>query len=340
MRKNTHASALGAVAHRSVQLELPFGRRQSTDTLTRARAVTVESIVRFINKVTVLGEGRNTRVFINDKPFGLFDKFGGMPRTHHVQEVHGIALQLPDGQTCMVFHRGLTVIAAWRRHKEFIGASKRYVLRWQPEKKVVMSRSAKLRLDREITWSVANQLNIGDSVSIEYPFQWVRGQLTNGEISFPPVRPTGKEWAKYPVPAVPAECWDDFLDVLEGKFLRDVLPTHSQVTTKKREQVAHRQLTRRQNEVARIVRGSMWKGNGCEQVIIGRNVVFLLTRADGTALYLVDNSGVGALYAFDDEAAARNFASGATTRSAAIKSGARRIVHAGAWQARVNALAK
>jgi hypothetical protein len=46
--------------------------------------------------------------------------------------------------------------------------------------------------------------------------------MTNGIVSFPPVRPTGKQWSLYPIEAVPAKRWDAFLEALQGRYHADL----------------------------------------------------------------------------------------------------------------------
>jgi hypothetical protein len=197
-----------------------------------------------------------------------------------------------------------------------------------------MSDAVTMRLDRKLDWTTANRLRPGDPVTVEYAFQWVNGNLTNGVISFPPLRPHGQQWRNYPIDPVPESCWDDFLDGLEGKFMHELLPYHKEVTTRKPEQ--QRALTARQSDVERVIKGAMWKGDGCEQVAFGRNLLFIVKRDGREPVYVVDNAGYGAVYVFRDHGHAREFARGAITRSAAIKSGCLRVVHAGKWEARLS----
>lgn len=167
-----------------------------------------------------------------------------------------------------------------------------------------------------------------------YPFQWVGDWLTNGEVWFPRQRPNGSEWQEYPVPAIPAECWELFLGGLAGKSLVELIPYRAQVIARgPRKEAA---LTARQKKVATLVATHMWSGNEeCKRVSVGRNVIFIANRTNKQPVHIVDNPGKGALYIFDDYDRARALADGSVTRTNAIKAGVTRVIHLKNWQARV-----
>ncbi len=194
------------------------------------------------------------------------------------------------------------------------------------------ARSAKLsELKRNAT------LKPGANPEDGYPFQWVSDWLTNGNYWFPRERPVGAEWRDYPIPSIPEECWQHFLDGLEGKVLVEWIPYHRQVIEQRPRQQAA--LTTRQNKVAALITTHMWSGNDdCKRVSVGRNVIFVATKSSGQTIHIVDNPGKGAIYVFDEYADARALADGSTARTTAIKGGAKRILHRSGWQAKVAAL--
>lgn len=180
-------------------------------------------------------------------------------------------------------------------------------------------------------------MKFGDNPGYGYPFDWVGDWLTNGVIWFPRERPIGPEWREYPIPSIPKECWQPFLDGLVGKVLVELIPfSRAIVEHNPRKQAA---LTARQKKLAALVTSQMWSGNeNCRRVSVGRNVIFVATKSSGHTIHIVDNPGKGAIYVFDKYADARALADGSTTRTTAIKGGAKRILHRSGWQAKVAAL--
>lgn len=165
-----------------------------------------------------------------------------------------------------------------------------------------------------------------------YQFQWNGQWLTNGEVWFPRQRPCKEQWHQYPISAIPQECWQMFLEGLEGKYLEELIPFHKQILTAGRKV----KLTNRQAKVVALVASHMWQGDeGCKTVSVGRNVIFVASRAGGQTVHIVDNPGVGAIYIFDDYKDARALATGSVTRTSAIKDGATRIIHIKGWQDKV-----
>lgn len=189
-----------------------------------------------------------------------------------------------------------------------------------------------------LSWDQAKQLKVGSVLGYEYPFQWVDGWLTNGELKFPKTRPERSEWRQYPISAIPAECWEIFLSGLKGKFAADLLPWHTQVTTRPKA-TREPSMTPRQKELQAIVQGQMWNGeeDDCDRVAIGKNLIFHVKTAGRKMLYIVDNPGVGAIYLFSDARKAKEFASGIITRTEAIERNYPRIIHREGWQEKVAA---
>ena len=180
-------------------------------------------------------------------------------------------------------------------------------------------------------------LKFGVNPADGHPFQWIGDWLTNGVVWFPRERPIGPEWREYPIPSIPQECWQPFLDGLEGKVLVELIPfSRAIVEHNPRKQAA---LTARQKKLAALVTSSMWSGNeNCKRVSVGRNVIFVAAKSTGQTIHIVDNPGKGAIYVFDEYTDARALADGSTTRATAIKGGAKRILHRSGWQAKVAAL--
>jgi len=328
-----------AAANRPVQLELCFdSRRRSASCLANPRLVTVESVQHFTVSVVGRREKRSSharastaeRIYVNGKRVGLFDRLGPVSWRELPLTIRGVRLKLSDGQECTVYNRALTVVERWESRLRDSG--EKY---WYPHKVTLMSAAVDLRLGKRLLWPVASSLAAGEAATMEYAFQWVNGELTNGVISFPPERPQGQDWRKYPIPQIGEAFWDEFLDGLEGKFLHELLPFHREVVSRKPEP---RVLTERQTAVARVVAGAMWRGENCERISFGRNVLFIAKRQNAEPLYVVDNPGVGAVFVFTSHDDARNLATGAITRQAAIKRGCRRVVHAGAWEQRLTEL--
>ncbi|HEY9774728.1 MAG TPA: hypothetical protein V6C81_13285 [Planktothrix sp.] len=329
-------------ANQANQLLLPLdAKRVNVETLSKARIVIIaDPIEQLHGKVEVRKERASHeraktfyRVYFNGEPVGRYDSQGPVAyRELRPLYLHGVRFKLSDGQTVTVWSRTVTVIERWESKQR--EDNSKY---WFPHTKAFVSDTATMRLDRKIDWATANKLRRGDQVTIEYPFQWVKGRLTNGVLSFGPERPNGNEWRQYPIDPVPAACWDDFLDGLEGKFLHELLPHRTHVIARKQEEQSEKtqKLSARQEGVKRVIRSAMFKGAGCEQVVLGRNVLFIVKREKRTPLYVVDNAGVGRVYVFKTEKYARDFASGAISRTQAIKDGAFRLVHAGKWESRL-----
>jgi hypothetical protein len=309
-----------------VQFELPFDSHSGADVLRNPRPVTIEARARVQKTVTMrrAQNGKSNRVYVDGRYQGLFDRFGVMTFTYRAKPIWALLFVLSDGQIVEVHEQELGVIAAWRRNPNARG-------KWYPVKSVALSTQPKMRSGKSLTWADAQTLSLGDVVDDEYPFQWVNGMLTNGVVSFPSQRPVGKAWASYPIPAVPANAWDNFLEGLEGKFMKDLIPFRQAVT---KHGSGKPRLSPRQREVEAVVRGQMYKGQGGETIWLGRNVIFVVPRGEKSTLFFVDNPGVGALYVFYNLTAAQEFAKGNITRRQAIAGGAKRIVHAGDWQGR------
>ena len=228
-------------ANRQTQLLLPLvdAKRISASVLAKARIVTVVGAIEGLyaqvyvrtERVSSHERARTVeRLYVNGERAGQFDRLGDVSfRELQPLRLHGVRIKLSDGQTVTVWSRTLTAVVRWESKRR--ADESKY---WFPHKKEIMSASATMRLDRKLDWGTANKLRPGDPVTIEYPFQWVKGELTNGVISFPPQRPHGRDWRKYSIDPVPESCWDDFLDGLEGKFMHELLPHHKEVTTKRK----------------------------------------------------------------------------------------------------------
>jgi len=317
------------VAKSTVQFELSFDGRTVANALHDPRPVTVDAVARYHDEVRMYRrEGEPTRVYVNGRPIGFFDRFGTMLFARKPLRVPVVMLLLSDGQIVFVHEQALRVITQW--HK-LSGIDKRY-----PEKAMAFNVESPLR-HGTISYAAARAAKLGDAVTHEYPFQWIhlksRGRvLTNGIVTFPVKRPERAEWNDYPIDAVPAHRWDAFLDGLEGKFYRDMVAVAQNVRLEP-ETTRGPRLTPAQARFARVINGYMWKGNGGEQVELGRNVIFYVERTGKPTVYVVD--GTGAAFLHDDVAYVRDIASGRVRRRQALRDGAQRIVHAGAWELRL-----
>lgn len=304
----------------------------TAETLQGARSVTVVSSEPIAARVTLKTETVKNRyatrtktyVLVNGERIGQFDDRGSDLRGSFPLTINGRRIKLSNEREYTIYERELVVITHWRTGKRMDGSKW-----WHPDKESVLPTSIALKQWKTLAWSEAAALRPGDKTTHEYPFQWLHGALTNGELSIPRTRPQGKQWKQVGIPPVPERYWEEFLSGLQGLFLQELLPFHRAVSTG--------QLRRRRAEEAREQRppviGGFWHGQGFERVALGTNTLYV--RSDRKPPYVVDNAGVGALYRFDDYETARDLASGKITRKQARARGGRRIVHAGRWQDRV-----
>ncbi len=193
---------------------------------------------------------------------------------------------------------------------------------------------AKVTPWNEICLPKAWQLKRCETVGREYPFQWVNKDqyLTNGEFAFPRIRPSGGEWHKYPISAVPVRHWQGYLDGLEGKFVREMIPLQKRIMEPKPGLAAPaRELTPHQKELnAFLKERKMWDGSGSEQVSIAQDgsVVFKVDNPGATPLYVVDKPGDFAIYLYREYKQAQALASGAVPRAVEMLK-TPRVIHIG-----------
>lgn len=178
------------------------------------------------------------------------------------------------------------------------------------------------------------QLKRGESVAQEYPFQWVHNDqyLTNGQYVFPRARPTGGEWHKYPIDAVPKQHWQGYLEGLEGKFVKEMIPLRKAIMEPKPRLAAPaRELTPHQKELnAFLKERKMWDGSGSEQVSMAQDgsVVFKVDNPGATPLYVVDKPGDFAIYLYREYKQAQALASGKIPRAVEMLK-TPRVIHIG-----------
>lgn len=272
-------------------------------------------------------------VYLAGVKVGRYDRKGsGLP----IWPIAELKVTLCDGRIFKVHNCDINVIERWEPCTEPWGKSSH-----KPVLKSVCSSYADLGDGWAITVEKALRLKVGKPVIVDRPFQWVGDVLSNGLFTFPRERPFGGDWWRYPFPAV--DCWDDFLETLEGKCVSNVIEFRKgYLRHRKEERVRKRQvvLTERQECVQRVINKLLWKGGGCEQIALGRNIIFVVKHEGNPVLYVVDNPGVGAIYRFFGEKKARALASGAWRRLDAIEEGADRIVHQGNWEERLEAVVR
>ncbi len=178
----------------------------------------------------------------------------------------------------------------------------------------------------------------GESVAQEYPFQWVHNDqyLTNGQFVFPRARPTGGEWHKYPINAVPTQHWQGYLEGLEGKFVKEMIPLRKAIMEPAKacgsgERTSHR-IKKELN--AFLKERKMWDGSGSEQVSMAQDgsVVFKVDNPGATPLYVVDKPGDFAIYLYREYKQAQALASGVIPRAVEMRK-TPRVIHTGeAWK--------
>ena len=196
----------------------------------------------------------------------------------------------------------------------------------------------------ELRLPKAWQLKRGETVGREYPFQWVnRDQyLTNGEFAFPRVRPSGGEWHKYPISAVPVRHWQGYLDGLEGKFVREMIPLQKAITEPAPNLAAAvRELTPHQKALNSFLKErKMWDGANSEQVSLAQDgsVIFKVDNPGASPLYVVDKPGEFAIYVYREYKDAQALASGQARRAVEMLK-TPRVIHIGeVWQDNLAAL--
>ncbi|MFB6181323.1 MAG: hypothetical protein ABEJ24_00290 [Candidatus Magasanikbacteria bacterium] len=201
--------------------------------------------------------------------------------------------------------------------------------------------SATTILDETITFEQARNLSEGDVLArkFEQPFRWFGSKMTNREIEIPPERPHGHEWQKkhqdirFAQP-IKEENWGLFLEAIEGKFL-DEINSNELV----REQVKKQRKRNRNKERIEKVKGECFDGDifdKCHdvEVSLGERLLFI-GKKDGEPVYVVDSPNYGhAMFVFDKEELARDFANGEFTATKAKELAVERVVHAGDWQNR------
>ncbi len=265
------------------------------------------------------------RLLVDGVDRGEYDKWGGLPPDKLPGEFGSVKMTLSTGQNVELYEHDLTVITMWH------SGIRRYLMPWQrdiyyfPEKKLLWQSRTMLNPWSAVTWAMLADLPlgrvVGATVGREFPFQWVKERLTNGEVGFPQERPTGSAWRHYPIYAVPARGWEFFLQALEKRFMRELIPTYHRACSVAEEAELEERRARKTSEdgseLRRVIEGKMWAGcPAAERIAVGSAVVWVVRRPEhlGTA-YVVDNPDVGSAYFFSSYEEARDLASGLTPRS-------------------------
>ncbi len=176
----------------------------------------------------------------------------------------------------------------------------------------------------------------------DYPFQWFDKKLTNGNVSFPQVRPEGGEWRKLPIPAVPERFWTPYLKSLEGQYVDEILPNLRGFLFRSRTPLIAREpkLSPFQGEVKAVLEktkeGELWAGNEStlQGVKLGNGVMFKQPVVGGKNIFVLEQAD-RAVYLFKTEAEAERIATGQVLRTDARKAGNRFVVHAGDWKTKL-----
>jgi hypothetical protein len=363
-----------AATRQPAQLDLLGSIAASAPTLRNARLVTVEKLVRFTVPVFMrLSRRRSKQVFVGTRPVGKFDKFCNIPWSEESNpfQVQGVKLWLLDGQEFFVFSHALSVITDWNRFERTDGSrgyfpTKEIVLNTSVMLRVGVDVSPRLRVNRRLTWDVAGSIDVGQPITLEFPFQLLGDAVSNGVLRFPSAYPEPWQPEDLVDPSVPRALWHELLGAdnksiprvtkkrypgfragLCGMFLKDFIPPVPLVASARPRKTS---LTNHQAEVGRVIAeavqrprrsgtdGTMYDGKGCTEVSFfqGQDNVMFAAHRHGKSIYFVEHAYPDhAVYVFYDEEKARLFGSGGISRSDAIAEGAERVIHAGAWQERI-----
>lgn len=169
-------------------------------------------------------------VFCDDTKIGTYAPGSSPPCSQFPITLEALNIKLSNGADVALHNIDLIVIDRW----EF----------GDPKNRRVFSSSKPCAFGgkTELSWGDLAKLEIGDTVATEYPFQWHRDWLTNGVVWLPRECPIGQEWRRYPFPAIDKGYWSMFLELLNGKFVRDFIPFHAQIKSLRRAKSARRLL--------------------------------------------------------------------------------------------------
>jgi len=176
----------------------------------------------------------------------------------------------------------------------------------------------------------------------DYPFQWFGKKLTNGNVSFPQVRPEGGEWRKLPIPAVPERFWSPYLKSLEGQYVDEILPNLRGFLHRSRTPLIARELKLSpfQGEVKAVLEktkeGELWSGNEStiQGIKLGHGVMFKQPVTGGNHIFVLEQAD-RAVYLVKTEKEAERIGTGQMLRTDARKAGNRFVVHAGDWKTKL-----
>lgn len=336
------------------ELYRSFGATQSGQALIGERPVIVNSLSMRDNPVTLapnsVKNGRGMEVRVNGDRAGKFDAYGDIKESEFPLNIRTANVSLSNGVEFSLAERKMKVISGWN----YLGSGMS-----SPVKSTVFSNqsvnqstvSGWSRFEKSfpektlsdpfqtanprLKWDHIKDMRAGDPVSFEYPFQWAdKTKLTNGFVNLPRVRPEGQEWRSLPLSATSKHGWGQFLEAMEGKYLHELLPTHSRIINP---ETTARALTTRQEAVQTYLQSKMWNGaEGVERVSTNGNaVIFKAPRGVADNVYVVDNPGVGALYLFKSYEQATKLAVGQSTRTGLRQEGAPFVVHSGDWKTKL-----
>lgn len=329
-------ASLEAELRRQPEPELPpppvvKAQRQPSSKLQRPVPITVVSVTtKQINCTS--DDAPRPSILVDGQVVGLYDRHCSGSLMQFPMVVNSLTLVLSTGTELTISDRDLSVLVEVAATEEKSRSLQRTA--------VIRS---KLPLDRgdrrELTFSEATQLEAGDILAYEYPFQWHQGigtdepKLTNGRVWLPRKHPRGPTaWAKLGIPPVPAASWELFLSSLEGNICADLLDHRQRVIPPKR-QPKERKLNALQRQMQAIVQGKMWKGTGDgEPIWVGAMVIFQAHRKQSGVTFVVDNPGKGAIFAFPTLGQAKELAEGELTRTDARHQGYVRIEHRERWE--------
>lgn len=303
--------------------------------LRGAQAVKIAAVERSIKSVTAVATNdryKNYIVHIDQQAVGLFDSWSDLKVADLPMQVECIKLTLDCGTVITVHDRTIPIISHWYQRPY----KRRGHSNWHPVKSRLLTSQPLPKFGGKcFAWDEVIDKKAGDVLFYEYPFQWQLNWLTNGIYSFPREVPRRQQWQALPVKAMPPQCWQLFLQALEGKMLDQMQAQYQSVVAK--------QPHTKENKQARTIvpegqdagnkSYQLWQGEiSCKQISIGQNLVFTVSRVPLGPLYVVDNAGVGALYVFESEQDARALACGKNSRRQAQKLCLLRLVHRPGWQ--------
>jgi len=170
---------------------------------------------------------------------------------------------------------------------------------------------------RTLTLMDVESLRVGDPVTFEYPFQWVKrgSALSCGSIEFPKERPVGKDWSTTAADIRFAQSftsseWPYFLRALRGCYASEVLPASGSGVNLSLIRERMRSLAKPQKEDVKPEgfrpENNVYCFSAREEnhtrITVGKNLIFELNRSGNLApLYLVDAPNICAVYIFEKE---------------------------------------